>query len=111
MSQVACYSSSVLRDTTETDDDHDIVSATVRNIPILKFYTKKNCPLCDEAKVKLEPFKHLFEYEEVDITVNGLYRYEIPVISLGNTVLKNKAITHDSLTALFNDHVTSDEGQ
>jgi len=80
-----------------------------KNIPILKFYTKKNCSLCDEAKVKLEPFKHRFVYEEIDITakgnenVFGLYRYEIPVIRLAESTLKNKAITHESLNALFND--------
>ena len=55
----------------------------------LQFYTKSECPLCDEAKVVLERIAAQRGYvavQEIDITANlGLftkYKYLIPVLEL-----------------------------
>ena len=54
----------------------------------LQFYTKPDCPLCDEAKESLELLAAKFpiQIEEIDITANlGLFtRYKelIPVLEL-----------------------------
>ena len=53
-----------------------------------QFYTKPDCPLCDEAKELLEPLASEFpiQIEEIDITANlGLftkYKALIPVLEL-----------------------------
>ncbi|XP_025912762.1 glutaredoxin-like protein C5orf63 homolog isoform X3 [Apteryx rowi] len=39
------------------------------NKPVLTLFTKKPCPLCDEAKEVLEPHKKRFILQEVDITL------------------------------------------
>ncbi|XP_027029482.1 glutaredoxin-like protein C5orf63 homolog isoform X2 [Tachysurus fulvidraco] len=60
-----------------------------RSLPILTLFTKDPCPLCDEAKEMLEPYKH----REVDITVpeNSVwydrYKYDIPVFHLNGQFL------------------------
>ncbi|KAL6472945.1 hypothetical protein MHYP_G00191330 [Metynnis hypsauchen] len=40
-----------------------------RPLPVLTLFTKDPCPLCDEAKEVLEPYKHRFVLQEVDITL------------------------------------------
>ena len=68
-----------------------------RPLPILTLYTKNPCPLCDQAKAQLNPFRQRFRLKEVDITLDenqkwfGLYRYEIPVFYLeGKFLCKNR---------------------
>ncbi|KAJ8392717.1 hypothetical protein AAFF_G00072010 [Aldrovandia affinis] len=64
-----------------------------RQIPILTLFTKDLCPLCDEAKESLEPYKHRFVLQEVDITrpENSVwydrYKYDIPVFHLNGQFL------------------------
>ncbi|RKU17899.1 glutaredoxin [Candidatus Poribacteria bacterium] len=55
----------------------------------LQFYTKPDCPLCDEAKISLQEISAKASYiaiEEIDITKNlGLftkYKHLIPVLEL-----------------------------
>ncbi|KAL7847163.1 hypothetical protein SRHO_G00221430 [Serrasalmus rhombeus] len=40
-----------------------------RPLPVLTLFTKDPCPLCDEAKEVLEPYKHRFVLQEVDISL------------------------------------------
>ncbi|XP_051764835.1 glutaredoxin-like protein C5orf63 homolog isoform X1 [Ctenopharyngodon idella] len=66
---------------------------TRKQLPILTLFTKDPCPLCDEAKEALEPYKHRFELLEVDITLPenrvwfDRYRYDIPVFHLNGQFL------------------------
>ena len=60
----------------------------------LQFYTKPDCPLCDEAKSELERIKHKLSFidvEEIDITKNlGLftkYKLMIPVLEMNGEQL------------------------
>uniref|UniRef100_A0A3Q3J3T8 Glutaredoxin-like protein n=1 Tax=Monopterus albus TaxID=43700 RepID=A0A3Q3J3T8_MONAL len=55
------------------------------------------CPLCDEAKRELEPLKHRFVLQQVDISLpeNRMwldrYRWDIPVFHLnGQFVMKHR---------------------
>ncbi|KAK4816351.1 hypothetical protein QYF61_015665 [Mycteria americana] len=63
------------------------------NKPVLTLFTKKPCPLCDEAKEVLEPYKTRFILQEVDITLpeNSAwyekYKYDIPVFHLNGKFL------------------------
>ena len=62
----------------------------LKTTPIqLQFYTKPDCPLCDEAKVVLQNIRaktSLVAIEEIDISKNlGLftkYKHLIPVLEL-----------------------------
>ncbi|KAM7024303.1 glutaredoxin-like protein C5orf63 homolog isoform 1-T2 [Acridotheres tristis] len=67
------------------------------NKPVLTLFTKKPCPLCDEAKEVLEPYKRRFILQEVDITLpeNSVwydkYKYDIPVFHLnGKFLMKHR---------------------
>ncbi|XP_053502206.1 glutaredoxin-like protein C5orf63 homolog isoform X1 [Ictalurus furcatus] len=68
-------------------------SCSQRTLPILTLFTKDPCPLCDEAKEMLEPYKHRFMLQEVDITLpeNSVwydrYKYDIPVFHLNGQFL------------------------
>ena len=60
----------------------------------LKFYTKSDCPLCDEAKIELNKVVAKLQYvavEEIDITNNiGLfskYKMRIPVLEMNGKQL------------------------
>ncbi|MCG9132275.1 glutaredoxin family protein [Candidatus Poribacteria bacterium] len=60
----------------------------------LQFYTKPDCPLCDEAKAVLQRVSAKTAFiaiEEIDITKNmGLftkYKHLIPVLELGGQQL------------------------
>ncbi|KAM6105878.1 glutaredoxin-like protein C5orf63 homolog [Pterocles gutturalis] len=63
------------------------------NKPVLTLFTKKPCPLCDEAKEILEPYKKRFILQEVDITLPenlawyDKYKYDIPVFHLNGKFL------------------------
>ncbi|XP_009877708.1 PREDICTED: glutaredoxin-like protein C5orf63 homolog [Apaloderma vittatum] len=63
------------------------------NKPVLTLFTKKPCPLCDEAKEVLEPYKRRFILQEVDISLPensewyDKYKYDIPVFHLNGKFL------------------------
>ncbi|XP_068616252.1 glutaredoxin-like protein C5orf63 homolog isoform X1 [Brachionichthys hirsutus] len=66
-------------------------------LPTLTLFTKDPCPLCDDAKEELEPFKHRFVLQQVDITLPenrawfDRYRWDIPVFHLnGQFVMKHR---------------------
>ncbi|WKA59701.1 glutaredoxin family protein [Planococcus shenhongbingii] len=60
---------------------------------MITFYTRQNCPLCDEAKMMLELVREdfPFEYEEVDIesddAIHEKYMLMIPVIEKDGKVV------------------------
>ncbi|XP_007528043.1 glutaredoxin-like protein C5orf63 homolog [Erinaceus europaeus] len=62
-------------------------------LPVLTLFTKDPCPLCDEAKEALEPYKNRFILQEVDITLpeNSTwyerYKFDIPVFHLNGQFL------------------------
>ncbi|WP_077327975.1 glutaredoxin family protein [Virgibacillus siamensis] len=73
----------------------------------LIFYTKENCPLCDDAKVLLDLLRpeYPFEMEERDIYTKDdwleKYQLMIPVVQINDIMLDCEQITYDSLeTAL-----------
>ncbi|XP_005661664.1 glutaredoxin-like protein C5orf63 homolog isoform X4 [Sus scrofa] len=65
------------------------LSASKTALPVLTLFTKDPCPLCDEAKEVLEPYKN----REVDITLpeNSAwyerYKFDIPVFHLNGQFL------------------------
>ncbi|KAM4879396.1 glutaredoxin-like protein C5orf63 homolog [Sylvia borin] len=69
------------------------VCSASANKPVLTLFTKKPCPLCDEAKEVLEPYKRKFILQEVDITLPensawyDKYKYDIPVFHLNGMFL------------------------
>ena len=71
----------------------------MQNAPLqLKFYTKSDCPLCDEAKRELDKIKTKLPFisvEEIDITKNlGLfskYKLLIPILEInGKQLFKHR---------------------
>lgn len=73
------------------------------DVPIIHFYTKKNCPLCEEAKdlLKLLQREMTFTLLEVDIYSNDelleQYGLMIPVIELNGQVLQYGHIDIDEI--------------
>uniref|UniRef100_A0A667Y765 Glutaredoxin-like protein n=1 Tax=Myripristis murdjan TaxID=586833 RepID=A0A667Y765_9TELE len=58
------------------------------------------CPLCDEAKEVLEPYKHRYIFQQIDITLPenkvwyDKYKYDIPVFHLnGQFLMKHRVNT------------------
>ncbi|XP_058848400.1 glutaredoxin-like protein C5orf63 homolog isoform X1 [Acipenser ruthenus] len=81
--------------------------STAKHLPVLTLFTKYPCPLCDEAKEVLEPYKHRFVLQEVDITLpeNTVwyerYKYDIPVFHLnGQFLMMHKVQTHTLMKKL-----------
>ncbi|CAH1796725.1 unnamed protein product [Owenia fusiformis] len=75
-------------------------SSSIPALPKLTLYTKEECSLCDIAKDTLQPYKHMYIFEEVDITAAGneewfeKYKHEIPVFHLnGQFLMKHKVNT------------------
>lgn len=60
----------------------------------IQLFTKDPCPLCDDVKRLLDAVQETYPHqlEEVDITqdhdLNVRYRYEIPVLQIGEKRLK-----------------------
>ena len=60
----------------------------------ITLYTKDPCPLCDDVKALLIPLQETYPHQlnEVDITkdqdLNARYRFEIPVLEVGQKRLK-----------------------
>mgnify|MGYP003539529024 FL=1 len=73
------------------------------SVPIIHFYTKKNCPLCEEAKdlLKILQREMTFTLLEVDIYSNDelleQYGLMIPVIELNGQVLQYGHIDIDEI--------------
>ncbi|KAJ8777436.1 hypothetical protein J1605_014819 [Eschrichtius robustus] len=69
------------------------LSASKTALPVLTLFTKDPCPLCDEAKEVLEPYKNRFILQEVDITLPensawyDRYKFDIPVFHLNGQFL------------------------
>lgn len=69
------------------------LSACKTTLPVLTLFTKDPCPLCDEAKEVLKPYKNRFILQEVDITLpeNSAwyerYKFDIPVFHLNGQFL------------------------
>ncbi|GAA6234147.1 glutaredoxin-like protein C5orf63 homolog [Lates japonicus] len=70
---------------------------STNTLPTLTLFTKDPCPLCDEAKEVLEPLKHRFVLQQVDISLPenkvwwDRYRWDIPVFHLnGQFVMKHQ---------------------
>ena len=67
------------------------------------FYTKADCPLCDEAEDLLERLngEYRFVIEKVDITSNDAlfqrYRYAVPVVAAGNGLVVEAPVTEERL--------------
>ncbi|KAM6986789.1 glutaredoxin-like protein C5orf63 homolog [Aplochiton taeniatus] len=66
-------------------------------LPTLTLFTKDPCPLCDDAKEVLEPYKHRYVFQQVDITLPenkvwyDKYKYEIPVFHInGQFLMKHR---------------------
>ena len=78
-----------------------------KHYPLLRFYTKENCHLCDVALeiVKRAAKKLRFTLETVDITQSDdlmmKYGIEIPVIEIdGNLEFKNEVNEKDLLRSI-----------
>ncbi|XP_060939085.1 glutaredoxin-like protein C5orf63 homolog [Limanda limanda] len=70
---------------------------STNTLPVFTLFTKDPCSLCDEAKEELEPFKHRFVLQQVDISLPenkvwlDRYRWDIPVFHLnGQFVMKHR---------------------
>ncbi|KAM4615253.1 glutaredoxin-like protein C5orf63 homolog [Polymixia lowei] len=80
-------------------------------LPTLTLFTKDLCPLCDEAKEVLEPYKHRYIFQQVDITLPenkvwyDRYKYDIPVFHLNGQFL----MMHRVNTALLEKQLTQSE--
>ncbi|WP_010532157.1 glutaredoxin family protein [Lentibacillus jeotgali] len=67
------------------------------------FYTKENCPLCDNALAMLKLLQHdyPFEIEERDIYTNDAwleqYQLQIPVVQFRGTILNCEQISYQAL--------------
>lgn len=70
----------------------------------IRFYTKENCPLCDDALVMLDLLRHEypFDLETRDIYSNDKwlekYQLEIPVVQIDDrTTLNCEEISYEAL--------------
>ncbi|CAI5694989.1 unnamed protein product [Oreochromis niloticus] len=86
---------------------------STKTLPTLTLFTKDPCPLCNEAKEQLQPFRHRLVLQQVDISLpeNRLwwdrYRWDIPVFHLnGQFVMKHRVDT-----ALLDKLLQDAEGQ
>lgn len=75
----------------------------VHGLPLLTFYTKNPCPLCDIVMEELEPFMDRIKIEKVYITEKEnirwlrLYRHDIPVLFLNGKFLCMHRLNRDLL--------------
>ena len=71
--------------------------------PIVTFYTKAGCHLCEEARDLLEEIAEDTEYVLTEIDIRGdaaifdLYRYRIPVIVINEKTLLEGRIEAEEL--------------
>lgn len=75
---------------------------------MIKFYTRQNCPLCEEAKLMIELVREDYplEYEEVDIeqdeVLHEKYMLMIPVIEKDGEILMYGNIGYVELLEALN---------
>lgn len=75
--------------------------------PIVTFYTKAGCHLCDEAREMLEEIATEIEYDLTEIDIRSdmalfeLYRYRIPVIIVDETRIVEGRIEYNDLLSAF----------
>jgi len=80
-------------------------------MPHVRFYMKKDCPLCDDAKALLLLLQqeYTFEIEERDIHTNDewLMRYQlnIPVVELYGTSLDCESISFQAIETLLREGI------
>ncbi|XP_076444251.1 glutaredoxin-like protein C5orf63 homolog [Babylonia areolata] len=78
-------------------------------LPVLTLYTKDPCPLCDDAVEELQPFRHRFTLEKVDILLEEnkkwykKYRFDIPVFHFNGSFLMKHRVSHDKLLIALSD--------
>uniref|UniRef100_A0A3B4ACZ0 Glutaredoxin-like protein n=1 Tax=Periophthalmus magnuspinnatus TaxID=409849 RepID=A0A3B4ACZ0_9GOBI len=79
-----------------------------RPLPVLTLFTKDPCPLCDEAKELLEPFRNRVVLQTVDISKAEhrefweKYRFHIPVFHLNGTEIMRHRLDPERLDQLLN---------
>ncbi|XP_077870266.1 glutaredoxin-like protein C5orf63 homolog isoform X2 [Saccoglossus kowalevskii] len=82
-------------------------TAILDKLPILTLYTKKVCPLCDDAKEILKKYDSRFILQEVDITTKQnkdwykLYRYDIPVFHFNGKFLMKHRVNEQLLDEML----------
>ncbi|XP_047200874.1 glutaredoxin-like protein C5orf63 homolog [Girardinichthys multiradiatus] len=80
-----------------------------KSLPTLTLFTKDPCPLCDEAKELLQPFKHRFILQQVDISLPenrqwwDKYKWDIPVFHLNGQFLMKHGVDAALLDKLLQD--------
>uniref|UniRef100_A0A8C5HUS3 Glutaredoxin-like protein n=1 Tax=Gouania willdenowi TaxID=441366 RepID=A0A8C5HUS3_GOUWI len=78
-----------------------------RALPTLTLFTKDPCPLCDEAKEALEPFKHRFMLRTVDVLLPenrcwfDRYRWDLPVFHVDGCGTQRVVMKHRVDSALL----------
>ncbi|XP_029686561.1 glutaredoxin-like protein C5orf63 homolog [Takifugu rubripes] len=72
-------------------------TVSTQTLPTLTLFTKDPCSLCDEAKEALDPLRHRFVLQPVDISLPenrtwfDRYKWDIPVFHLnGRFVMKHR---------------------
>lgn len=76
----------------------------------IHFYTKKNCPLCEDAKALLLLLQqdYPFELEERDIYTNDTwleaYQISIPVVDINGVQLDASEMNYESLAELLREN-------
>lgn len=76
----------------------------------IHFYTKKNCPLCEDAKALLLLLQqdYPFELEERDIYTNDTwleaYQISIPVVDINGVQLDASEMNYESLAELLKEN-------
>lgn len=69
------------------------LASDTNGLPVLTFYTKDHCGLCDIVMEELEPYKHRIVIKKIDISEKEnvkwlrLYRHDIPVLFLNGQFL------------------------
>uniref|UniRef100_A0ABI0NX98 Glutaredoxin-like protein n=2 Tax=Bos TaxID=9903 RepID=A0ABI0NX98_BOVIN len=76
------------------------LSASKTALPVLTLFTKDPCPLCDEAKEVLEPYRNRFILQEVDITLPENSAWYDSSRSLSSKVQEADKHPHDFLPSL-----------
>ncbi|XP_061127930.1 glutaredoxin-like protein C5orf63 homolog [Syngnathus typhle] len=80
------------------------------SLPVLTLYSKDPCPLCDEAKEALQPLKHKFVLQQVDISHpenqvwRDKYKWDIPVFHLNGRFVMKHRVDVKLLDKLLDDH-------
>ncbi|CAG5866955.1 unnamed protein product [Menidia menidia] len=100
---------SVLRTLCRSSAEQLLRPFSTKSLPTLTLFTKDPCPLCDEAKEVLEPLKHRFVLQQVDISLpeNKLwwdrYKWDIPVFHLNGQFLMKHRVNLGLLEKLLQD--------